>query len=319
MQTRQKILIDTDIGDNMDDAFAILAAMALNFEIVGITTVFRDTVKRAAMAKRLLCAYGRGYESVPIYAGLSGSDASQNTAYQCSFADGLDLADYIPDNSNPEEAVDFIIDCCNRYGKELTVIALGPFCNMAKVIEKDPRALESANKVVIMGGAYFKQYADWNVMCDVPAADLMFRTLSNLECIGADVTHRLTGMEYLEKALSKPEISNNALRFVIALYKTWRSDYPDTPLVLHDALVVYYLYDPSICTMQKIRTVVVTDGPAKGLTLNIDSYGKDYLNSYYKNHDSISRVLAALDVDIAKFHQFVSRDISLCQRPNMDL
>ena len=77
--------------------------------------------------------------------------------------------------------MDFIIDCCHRYGKDLTVVALGPCCNISKVIEKDPDALSSAAKVVIMGGAYFKQYADWNVMCDVAAADIMFRKVTHLE------------------------------------------------------------------------------------------------------------------------------------------
>lgn len=317
MKTRQKILIDTDIGDNMDDAFALLAAMVLDFEIVGITTVFRDTVQRAAIAKKLLHTYGCGYESVPVYAGFTGIDAGQNTACQCPLGDAQVF--YPPDNSTPENAVDFIIDCCNRYGKDLTVIALGPFCNIAKVIEKDPLALNRAGKVAIMGGAYFKQYADWNVMCDVPAADLMFRTLSNLECIGADVTHRLEDTGYLTQALESPETASDVLQYIIAHYKTWRSSYPDTPLVLHDALVVYYLYDPAICTMQNIRTTVIPDGPAKGLTLNIDSYGKTYLNSFYEGNDYGSSILAASDVDIPKFHQLVRQNIFLCQRPNMDL
>ena len=189
------------------------------------------------------------------------------------------------------------------------MIALGPFCNIAKVIEKDPAALNQIHKVVIMGGSYFKQYADWNVMCDVPAAALMFRSLSNLECIGADVTHRLADTGYLEQALKHPQAANDALGYVAELYKAWRSDYPDTALVLHDALVVYYLYDPSICTMQQIRTVVISDGPAKGLTLNIDSYGKTYLNNYYENQNSGSLVRVAEDVDIAKFHQLVQQNI----------
>ena len=163
-------------------------------------------------------------------------------------------------------------------------MALGPFCNIAKVIEKDPAALHLANKVVIMGGAYFKQYADWNVMCDVPAADRMYQSLPNLECIGADVTHRLTDTGYLEDAL-----------------------------VLHDVLVLYYLYDPTICAMQQIHTSVITEGLAKGLTLNVDAYGKTYLNSAYQAYVSGPPVLAASNVDVEKFHQFVRRDISFFQ------
>lgn len=319
MSAKTKLLIDTDIGDNMDDAFAILAAMALDFEIVGITTVFRNTVNRARMAKKLLTAFGSDYESVPVYAGFSGDDANKNTEYLGSFEADLDSDACTPENTDPQAAVDFIIDCCHRYKKELTVVALGPFCNIAEVIKKDPDALPAASKVVIMGGAYFKQYADWNVMCDVPAADLMFRTLSNLECIGADVTHRLADPGYLKKALESVDRANPALTYVSELYRRWHQQHPDEGLVLHDVLVIYYLYDPTICTMQRIRTAVITEGLAKGLTLNIDSYGKTYLNSIYQTRTPELPVLVASDVDIDKFHQFVRRDISSCQRPKNGL
>lgn len=320
MDARKKILIDTDIGDDIDDAFALLTAMALSFDIVGITTVFRDTRKRAGMAKKLLKAFGKGYESVPVYAGLSTytEEKEENSAHMCCFSRDLDDPEYAPENQHPEEAVDFIIDSCRRYGKDLAVIAIGPFCNIARVIEKDPAALELAGKVVIMGGAYFKQYADWNVMCDVPAADLMFRSLSNLECIGADVTHKLLSQEDFTAALSAPEHCGKALSYICSLYRDWRALYPKQPLVLHDALVVYYLYDPSICTMQEIHTAVVCDGYAKGLTLNIDAYSKAWLNDAYKEQDLFHSVLAAADIDLPKFHSFLRRDLSSCKLPDCD-
>ena len=310
MQAKTKLLIDTDIGDNLDDAFAIFAAMALDFEIVGITTVFRNTVDRARMTKKLLKSFGKDYGSVPVYAGFSGNGAGENSEYLSCFEADLAMEAYAPENTDPEAAADFIIDCCHRYGKDLTVVALGPFCNIAKVIEKDPNALSCAKKVVIMGGAYFMQYADWNVMCDVPAADLMFRTLSNLECIGADATHRLADPGYLEKVLRADNCPNAALRYLSELYRQWRQQHDQEALVLHDVLVIYYLYDPSICSMQPILTAVITEGLAKGLTLNISSYGKTYLNSIYQERSPGTPVLVAGDVDIERFHSFVQRDIS---------
>ena len=313
MAYRKKILIDTDIGDNLDDAFAILSAMALDFEIVGITTVFRDTDSRARLAKKLLASFGSGYASVPVFAGYSGDDAQENTAYPCFFEADLAFEVYAPQNTVPEAAVDFMIDCCYQYQKDLTIVALGPFCNIAKVIEKDPSALHLANKVVIMGGAYFKQYADWNVMCDVPAADRMYQSLPNLECIGADVTHQLTDTGYLEDALASAESCIAAFSYVAELYRYWRQQHPTEALVLHDVLVLYYLYDPTICAMQQIHTAVITEGLAKGLTLNVDAYGKTYLNSAYQAYVSGPPVLAASNVDVEKFHQFVRRDISFFQ------
>ena len=51
----QKIIIDTDIGDDIDDALAITFALnSPEVDVVGITTVYRDTVKRAKIAKKLL-------------------------------------------------------------------------------------------------------------------------------------------------------------------------------------------------------------------------------------------------------------------------
>lgn len=308
MCAKQKVLIDTDIGDNMDDAFAIFAAMALNMEIVGITTVFRDTAARARMAKKLMTDYGCGYENIPVYAGYGAySDLQEtNSAYMGYFDPALNLPEYAPENTHPEAAVDFIIDSCRRYGKELTVIAIGPFCNIAKVIEKDPSALSSAGKVVIMGGAYFKQYADWNVMCDVPAADRMFRSLPNLECIGADVTHRLI-VDWL-----KPQLASklDQLPYLASLYRRWQEEYPREPLVLHDVLAVYYAADPSICETHSIRVAVICEGFAKGLTLNVDAYNKTYLNSAYEGFDFGHRVLAAADVDLERFHRYISENIS---------
>ena len=69
MNDRIKVLIDTDIGDDIDDTFALLLAMHLNFDIVGITTVFQNTVSRARLAKKILKSFGSGYEQVPVYAG----------------------------------------------------------------------------------------------------------------------------------------------------------------------------------------------------------------------------------------------------------
>lgn len=316
MSIRKKILIDTDIGDDIDDAFAVLAAMALDFEIVGITTVFRNTEARARMAKRLLHAYGYGYEAVPVYAGFSSytQDKEENTEHMWQFGQDLYIPEYAPDSVRPEDAVDFIIDCCRRYGKELAVIAIGPFCNIAKVIEKDPEALAMANQVAIMGGAYFKQYADWNVMCDVPAADVMYSQLPNLACIGADVTHRLFADRFLMDALRSETPCNAALEYLRSLFRQWQVTYPGNQLLLHDVAVVYYALNPDIFTMKRICVKVICQGYAKGFTLNIDAYGKASLNSAYENYPFDRKTLAASDVDMDQFYQLVHQNISKCMR-----
>lgn len=151
--------------------------MREDFEIIGVTTVFRSTIQRARMTKKLLRLYGCGYEKTPVFAGYGTPFMEKPQEYGCVPHYIPDAEIYQPDSVRPEDAMDFIIQSCRRYGKELTVAAIEPFTNMARVIEKDPEALNLCKNVCIMGGAFFKQYADWNVMCDVEAADRMFRNL----------------------------------------------------------------------------------------------------------------------------------------------
>ena len=318
MEKRKKILIDTDIGDDIDDAFALLSAMALDFEIVGVTTVFRDTDARARMVKKLMRAFGKGYEQVPVFAGYDtySKEKEDNTEHMCRFEADLSCPVLAPDNRTPDAAIEFLLDCCRRYGSDLTLLAIGPFCNIAKAIEKDKAAINSIGQVVIMGGAYFKQYADWNVMCDVPAADVMFENLTNLACIGADVTHRLVADTFLMEALHAEDYRSDAWDYVRSQYRIWQADYPENKVVLHDVLTVYYALDPSICSMDKIPVKVITAGFAKGFTLNVNAYSKASLNAAYKGIGMLPTVLAAADVDLARFHAYVRRDILSCRGGN---
>jgi len=64
----EKVIIDTDIGDDIDDAFAVaLALKSPELQILGITTTFGDTETRAKLLDRLLGEAGRS--DIPVAAG----------------------------------------------------------------------------------------------------------------------------------------------------------------------------------------------------------------------------------------------------------
>jgi purine nucleosidase len=68
-EQKQLVIIDTDIGDDIDDAFALgLALQSPEFRLLGITTAFGDTKLRAQLSVRLLDAVGRG--DIPVVAGV---------------------------------------------------------------------------------------------------------------------------------------------------------------------------------------------------------------------------------------------------------
>lgn len=295
-----KLIIDTDIGDEIDDALALYYAMRREYDIIGITCVYKNTEERARITKRLLSLYGKGYESVPVFAGHGTPIAEEREEYPhtCHYHDGLNAPEYAPDGGE-DAAVDFIIDACEKYGKNLAVVAIGPFTNIARVIEKSPTALDKASRVVIMGGAYYRQYVDWNVMCDVEAADVMFSSLSNLECVGADVTHRLP-LTREQHELTLNCKNDGAAAEIGELIRLWSIVNPDRYPTLHDPLAVEYAVNPEVCKTERARVKVICDGYARGLTLNVDGYNKDYLNSVYAKGE-INEVVIARDIDARAF------------------
>ena len=305
MTKRQKIIIDTDIGDDIDDAFALLFAMRLDFEIIGITTVFEHTVQRARITKKLLRDFGCGYENVPVFAGAMTPLAKKPREYGtlCQYSKEIENEIYTPDSTDEGDAIDFIINSCKRYGKELTVIALGPFTNIAKVIIKDKDALALAGDVIIMGGAFYRQYADWNVMCDPEAAKIMFDGLKGIHALGADVTHQLKLTEADDEKICNYNGSSVAVGYVSSLYRLWKGERGRIG-ILHDPLVIYYAKNRAVCNIEKTTVATVTEGFARGMTLNVNAYTKAHMNSAYDGFDLTNTHLTANAVD---------RELMICE------
>ncbi len=295
-----KLLIDTDIGDDIDDLFALYFALRQKMDIVGVTTVFKDTVQRAKMVKKLFNEFGCGYEKVPVYAGygtpLNGFGGEKEKLCQYT----PEIESFYPDNNSEEEAVDFIIDACEKYGKQLTVVAIGPFTNIAKAIQKKPNVFHNVN-FVIMGGAFYRQYADWNVMCDVESAKIMFDNVPTLECLGADVTHKLDITEQEKEMILNYKNSgkNRAGRYVSEIFGIF-TNY-NRPVFLHDPLAVYFPVYRNICIMEKAKVEVITEGVMRGITFNIDAYNKAYMNPYCRECDNKNRIYVAKDVKKKEF------------------
>ncbi len=301
-----KVLLDTDIGDDIDDALSLSLALKMQdkMEIIGVTTTYMDTVYRAKMVKRFFTEFN--LKAPPIYAGASKTaDGFNSHDLTLSKTYGQDFIEDFSVNQNEEDAVDFIIDCCYKYKKELTIIAIGPFTNIANAIKKDKKAFDLINGIVIMGGAFYKQYADWNVFCDPISAKILFDDAKNLLAVGADVTHKLpVPNNYLDKILNYTG-NDNGIKFLSKHANAWRKageeKWGNKPnLVLHDPLAVYSAVDKSFIVTEDITVKVETENALKGFTFNINAYSKSHLNDYYKDKE-FNKVSACKEVDAIGF------------------
>lgn len=64
------VLFDTDIGTDIDDAYALAQILhSPELKLLGVTTVSGDAVARAHLAAKLLTVAGR--PEIPVYAGTS--------------------------------------------------------------------------------------------------------------------------------------------------------------------------------------------------------------------------------------------------------
>ena len=233
-----KIIIDTDLGDDIDDAFAIAYAVKSGLEIAGITTVFRNAHARAEMAAKLLRTLGRS--DIPVHAGLDMPRrapiiARANDRYE---ADGRFIPCQYDASMSGEpyaelSAVDYLIETIRREPDNVTVLLIGPETNMAAAIEKAPDVVGKVKEVVVMGGQFFGEpVPEWNILCDPEAAAIVFSSGIPIRAVGLDVTMqcRLSGDQLERLRMDSAETST----LLCSLMDRWFAHYRFETPVLHD-------------------------------------------------------------------------------------
>lgn len=172
----ERIIIDTDIGDDIDDAQAIVLALkSPEVEIVGVTTVFRNVRARAQITKHLLGLGGRS--DIPVYMGCGQPLLVDVDLERIPPQYGDELRDIDIDES--VHGVDFLIDTVNASPREITVVAIGPATNIAMALRRDERFAKNVKEIIWMGGAFYFHFRTWNAVWD-PEAVLTMEQVDQL-------------------------------------------------------------------------------------------------------------------------------------------
>lgn len=264
-----KIIFDTDIGDDIDDALALDLALKLGYEIIGVTTVFKNTEFRARIAKKLLKLYGR--QSVPVYAGWG--DALQGSADEeeipCQFTEDILRSEYAPDGGK-DDAVDFLVECAEKYGGDLTIIAIGPLTNMARAVMKNAKAMRGVGQILLMGGDYVNQYSEWNILCDVDAAKIVYEADLPLVCFGHELTSRTQISPEQQAALFSLDYDGYS-RYLAELSRLWyKSKEAGHLVILHDVITAYYAAHKEYFKTRETLVKVESLGEVtRGMTVNL--------------------------------------------------
>lgn len=259
--SKQKIILDCDLGTDIDDAFALaLVLTSPEFEVLGITLDHGLTEKRAQVACKML--YLTGMEHIPVAVGrqtpnVVGKDKELGpNSPQFHWANGFSRVK--PINTS---ARDFIIETLRKYPHEVILFGVGPVPNLADVIEKDPEALKLAKHVYSMFGSFFMGYkggpvpsAEWNVFADIASAKKFASAGAPITYAGLDITTLVTLEEELRlKLLMRQSHLTNAL---CGLYALWGYETP----TLYDAVAVGMALWPDLFTTRAAHVRVVDGG-----------------------------------------------------------
>ena len=255
-QAPEKIIIDTDIGDDVDDAFALaLAVKSPELQILGVMTTFGDTEARAKIVDRFLAEVGR--TEIPVLAGKA--VATKNPMSQRRYGESHFA------RASHGDAVEFLLEQIRKYPGEITLVAIGPLMNVGAAIDKDAATFRKLKRVVLMGGSIRRGYGDlgytapvppmpeWNILNDVSSAQKLFAADVPLFVMPLDSTQ--LKMDEVKRAFLFSQGTAVTDQLAV-LYHLWGQGTP----TLFDPMTVAFVLRPELC-------------PVQGLHIRVDEKG----------------------------------------------
>lgn len=298
---QKKIIIDTDIGDDIDDLIALeYLVKRPDVELLGVTTVWMNASLRARMAKKVLSLLGKPF--VPVYAGYgtplgSFHDIRLDERF-CQAEEDLDHEEYSPNNKkgHEEEAIDFLVDSARKYGEQLTILGIGPLTNIAKAFEKDEGAMKKV-RLHIMGGCFFRPFVEWNIECDYLAAEKVFAKASNLVAVGIDVTEKAIFNQGNQSVFHLDHTPYGQYRN--RCIELWQKANPTRIMTLHDPLAAMSIVEPDILQYMErhIHVCVDQSGFTTGLTLPIEDLRGPLYIERMSNGYPLCQVASQVNID----------------------
>ncbi len=282
-----KIIIDTDIGDDVDDAIAIAwAARRPELDIRAVTTVFGRADLRGRLVAKVLQVFGR--EDIPWAAGegeplaLRPEDPRRAWLRREPNQYPLVSAEDVLPPPAAEGGVDLLARTIEAHAGDIWLVTIGAMTNAARLIERHPGTAAKLKGIAAMAGEPHRMRKEYNIVCDPEAARLVLRS-GRVRFLGTwDVTRRATMREQDLAALAAADTARaRALRRLIEL---WRPhDRRKARPVLYDLCPMLWLFAPQLFVTEPLRldvelegrltrgmTVPVGEGPEIAVTTGLD-------------------------------------------------
>lgn len=271
----QKIIIDTDIGDDIDDILAIaFALLRSELDIKAITTVTTYSDKRAQMVKKLLRIAGKN--DIPVGAGLElplrkytvkdYERMTNNQGYVLNQFPFVKPEDLIEDSAI-EDAVDLIIRTIEQYPGEIGLIGIGPLSNIAVALQRKPSISKKLKWIALMGGEVHLSRAEHNIAWDSHSAEVVFASGVPLFLGTWDVTRGFVLMpEHCDIIKNHGTPLCDALSECIDMWWPYKAHKPGP--VMYDIAPIIWSFNRDYYTTEPLEVHVETAGEfTNGMTV----------------------------------------------------
>ncbi len=249
----ERILLDTDIGSDIDDALCLAYLLCRpGCDLAGITTVSGEPVRRAAIASALCRAAGK---DVPIHAGSPLPLLAEQRQPRAPQADALAVDGRVrwPHQAEfpPGTAVEFLRRTIREDPGNLTLLAIGPLTNLGLLFRIDPEIPSLLKRLVLMCGSFLGTPsrhggAEWNALCDPHAASIVYAAqVREHRSVGLDVTTQVS----IAADEARRRFQRGPLRPVLDLAEVWfrGADH----IVFHDPLAAVSIFEPAVCRFEQ--------------------------------------------------------------------
>ena len=243
------MLLDTDIGSDIDDAVALAYLLKKpQCELLGITTISGDVQKRAALAEAICRSVGR--KDVPIHCGRR--EALIDGPGQPNVPQFEAIAHHNPRLTRPEnDAVSFLQKTIRNRPGEITLLTIGPYSNIALLFALDPEIPSLLKSIVSMGGIFYGgDRKEWNALVDPAATAMVYASKRTRHLsVGLDVTEkcRMPAEEVRTRFTDEPLLT------VKSMAETWFKHTGE--ITFHDPLAAALIFRPDLCTYESGQVI----------------------------------------------------------------
>ena len=265
--SRVPVILDSDIGDDIDDTWALLMLLRMpQFDVKLVVSDFGNAIYRCRLFARLLELTGR--TDIPIGVGLGRDD---KPGAQSGWIGDYRLDDY--PGTVHQDGVQALIDTIKCSPQPVTLLCIGPVPNIAAALRREPSIVENARFLGMHGSLYLgyggktEPSAEWNVKSDAGALQQVFAAPWDCTIMPLDVCGlvEVTGENYQKIYRS----DDPWLRALVENYKSW---FPHAPFIkpgtdpalmsttLFDTVAVYAAHSQNLLIMEDLPVRVTDDG-----------------------------------------------------------